>query len=205
MELNSFVEGAKQLPCGRSLSKACAAVQANTEGAATIKHLFQFFSCCPEFCSLYSQLLWELGARLQHKWLASFRGKQVAGMQCRVVNIEDALEKPHQLDRELVRYMCISKRCLGQDLHLSCATDKSVVGGLPLQNTIFCIPENYAVVAAPQVPRSRQGWDFLFTDITQCMVDFCRGERISLILKLEIDWVRWRLFVSFFVKLRSIL
>ena len=66
-------------------------------------------------------------------------------------DLQDLMDKPLQLDHQLLRYV-ESGRDATQDLcHLSYMHDKGNVAGLQLQTAVFVTPSNMGVVACPTV------------------------------------------------------
>ena len=119
--------------------------------------------CREKLHALYRQLAWHAGSRLQASMLAAYKGKTVQGLEVTPWALEDVLENPYQLDKHLVRYVGACKELASDCRAISICTDKSIVCGLTLQNSLIVLPHsNAAVVCPPQV-------DSISTRVCLCM------------------------------------
>lgn len=114
--------------------------------------------------TFYGQLLWGIGSALQAVVVQASRGAAPAHglLEVALKSTAKSLDDNLTMDRQLVAYQNCCRQRAAPHSNFSCCTDKASVCGLGsgLQSTIFVLPTNEALVAAPQVScfRARRGW-----------------------------------------------
>jgi hypothetical protein len=120
------------------------------ESGVDILSFFEQAGASPKTESLYRQLVWSLGFKLQGILMTGLGNVALVHLKVEETDINTAmLEDSGLLDRQLVRATLSGKRALSGVVSLSCCTDKSSVAGHPLQNTFFATATNMCVCAVP--------------------------------------------------------
>ena len=102
--------------------------------------------------SFHTQLVWELGTRLQNLYKTLLDGEcNNVTITAKWVSLSDVFDQDHKLQRALVRYVESGVRTTEGSLHMGLSSDSSSCGSNTLQATLFTIPMNKCIVAIPRV------------------------------------------------------
>lgn len=139
-------------------------------GALCRSSVAQVFACASKASAraVVGQIALSIAAALEVRMGQMAMGKDSAvasGMSFRWLSMVESIQWGYQLDEKLARYMqsCVAA-CLHQTM-ITLATDKHSGCGVPLQNTIICLPSGTAMLCPPQVfgglSRGRGGGRFV--------------------------------------------
>lgn len=152
--LRSFCDDPAVCPGHWRFSADFVQMSVNLGGEPSLMELFLACGVHAGADMLYRQLLWHIGRALEKTVHLALKSK-ANHIVVRVPGMEGALQaSASSCDVELLRYIRSARQAAKDELYFSLCTDKSAVAGLGggVQNVIFGLRPNVAIVGVPQVP-----------------------------------------------------
>lgn len=122
------------------------------EGRKTLPIFLSVLASVPKLLSVYRQVVWHLGNRLQKQYMDSVQsGTPGEHYSLDPVAISDNFGNRWRCDHLVWRYVQACRPHALNQQYWSCATDGAAVGRCQLTSTVWVLPSNVAFIAPPQV------------------------------------------------------